>query len=192
MHKIILKPGKEQSILRFHPWIFSGAIKSFDEDLAEGDLVKVFSAKNEFLAIGQYQIGSIAVRIVSFVDVPVAYAFWKERINQAYTMRFNLGLVQNPLTNVYRLIHGEGDGLPGLIIDIYDKTAVIQFHTVGMFLVKEHITNALLEVLGNQITAIYDKSEGTMPFKAKVKPVNGYVFGNSNPTPVVEYGNRFI
>jgi 23S rRNA (cytosine1962-C5)-methyltransferase len=192
MHKIILKPGKEQSILRFHPWIFSGAIKSFDENPIEGDLVKVFSSKNEFLATGQYQVGSIAVRILTFTDVPVDYLFWKEKINLAFNLRVNLGLADNKQTNVYRLIHGEGDGLPGLIIDIYDKTAVLQFHTVGMYLVRDQIVKALLEVMNKRISAIYDKSEGTMPFKAKIRPANGYVYGNNDPAPVTEYGNRFI
>lgn len=192
MHKITLKPGKEQSILRFHPWIFSGAIKNIEGNLTEGELVKVFSSKNEFLAIGQYQIGSIAVRIVTFTDVNIDYNFWMQRIQSAFALRMRLSLTDNNLTNVYRLIHGEGDGMPGLIVDIYDKTAVLQFHTVGMFLVKEDIVRALLEVMGNRITAIYDKSEGTLPFKAKVKAQNGYVYGNLAPAPVLEYGNKFL
>lgn len=192
MHKITLKPGKEQAIFRFHPWIFSGAIKNMEGNLTEGELVKVFSSKNEFLAIGQYQIGSIAVRIVTFADVNIDFSFWKQRIQNAFALRTSLNLVDNKLTNVYRLIHGEGDGMPGLIIDIYNKTAVLQFHTVGMFLVKEDIVRALLEVMGNRITAVYDKSEGTLPFKAKVKAENGYVYGNTEPAPVMEYGNKFL
>jgi 23S rRNA (cytosine1962-C5)-methyltransferase len=139
MYKITLKPGKEQSILRFHPWIFSGAIKSIEGNPSEGELVSIFSNKNEFLAKGQYQIGSIAVRILAFADINIDYLFWKERIQQAFTLRMSLGLADSILTNVYRLIHGEGDGMPGLIVDVYDKTAVLQFHTVGMYLVKEHI-----------------------------------------------------
>lgn len=192
MHKITLKPGKEPSILRFHPWIFSGAIKNIEGNLTEGELVKVYSSKNEFLAIGQYQIGSIAVRIITFSEENVDYGFWRQRIQNAFALRISLNLTDNNLTNVYRLIHGEGDGMPGLIVDIYDKTAVLQFHTVGMFLVKDDIVRALLEVMGNRITAIYDKSEGTLPFKAKVKAQNGYVYGNSAPTPVLEYGNKFL
>jgi 23S rRNA (cytosine1962-C5)-methyltransferase len=189
--KIILKSGKEQSIMRLHPWIFSGAIKQITQQVEEGQLVELTDNTGAFLAIGQYQVGSIAVRIISFEDVEIDYAFWKKKIESAFQMRCSLGFDNNPDTNVYRLIHGEGDGLPGLIVDFYNGTAVTQYHNVGMYLVKDHVNKALQEVLGDRLTAIYDKSEGTMPFKAQVKPENGYVWGESLSNSVLEYGNTF-
>jgi 23S rRNA (cytosine1962-C5)-methyltransferase len=191
MIKIILKAGKDQSILRYHPWIFSGAIKSIEGKPAEGDLVIVYSVKNEFLAIGHYQIGSIAVRIISFENVDIDYSFWKNKIFQAWQFRKNLGLIENANTNVYRLIHGEGDGLPGLIIDIYNNTAVMQSHSVGMYLVRNEISKVIQEIYDNKISSVFDKSEATLPFKANTGAKNDFIFGNSQPNVVLEYGNQF-
>jgi 23S rRNA (cytosine1962-C5)-methyltransferase len=189
--KVILKPGKEQSIKRLHPWIFSGAIKNISGALSEGQPVEVVNHNGEFLAIGHYQIGSIAVRILSFKNIPIDSLFWKSKIQSAFNLRHKLGLTENNDTNVYRLVNGEGDELPGLIVDLYNGTAVTQFHSVGMYLVKDEIVKALQEVLGSRLFAVYDKSEGTMPFKAEIKAVNGYLWGNSETAFVKEYGNLF-
>ena len=188
---IILKPGKEQSIMRRHPWIFSGAIQSMSEKPEEGHLVRLLDSKGGFLALGHYQIGSIAVRIISFSEVAIDDVFWNSKIASAYNMRQNLGFINNKETNVFRLIHGEGDDMPGLIVDFYNGTAVTQFHSVGMYLVKDQIVKALQEILGKNLKAIYDKSENTMPFKAPVRPKNGYLFGSASETRVLEYGNQF-
>ena len=148
MSKIILKAGKEKSLLRRHPWVFSGAIAQIEGQPAEGDIVKVYSHTQEFLAAGHYQIGSIAVRILSFDERPIDQPFWKERIGQAYRTRIAIGLADNPHNNVYRLVHGEGDDLPGLVIDYYAGVAVVQFHSVGMYRNKDEICRALQEVMG--------------------------------------------
>lgn len=191
MNKIILKAGKDKSVFRYHPWIFSGAIARTEGDLREGDVVKVYNPDNRFLAIGHYQIGSIAVRILSFEDTEINFAFWKNKIARAYEMRCKLGLSGNPLNNVYRLVHGEGDDLPGLVIDYYAGVAVVQFHSVGMYLERENIARALLEVMGNQLTAIYDKSEGTLPYKAAIEPHNGYLYGKAENFIALENGLKF-
>lgn len=191
MNKIILKAGKDKSVFRYHPWIFSGAIARTEGDLREGDVVKVYNPDNRFLAIGHYQIGSIAVRILSFEDTEINSAFWKNKIARAYEMRCKLGLSGNPLNNVYRLVHGEGDDLPGLVIDYYAGVAVVQFHSVGMYLERENIARALLEVMGNQLTAIYDKSEGTLPYKAAIEPHNGYLYGKAENFIALENGLKF-
>lgn len=188
---IILKPGKEQSVMRRHPWIFSGAIKQIEGKVEDGSLVKILDSKNQFLALGHYQIGSIAVRIISFENVTIDYNFWKTTILNAYNMRKALGYTANEHTNVYRLVHGEGDGLPGLIIDYYNGTAVTQFHSIGLYLHKEDIIEALKDLYGAKLKAIYDKSEGTMPFKAPVRPINGLLWGTGSSDVVVEYGNKF-
>lgn len=191
MNKIILKPGKDRSIFRLHPWIFSGAIAHIEGELQEGDIVSVYNPENHFLAIGHYQIGSIAVRVLSFTERAIDYSFWKERIAQAYAMRQTIGLADMPGNNVYRLIHGEGDDLPGLVVDYYGGVAVIQFHSVGMYLERENIAKALLEVMGEQLTAIYDKSESTLPFKAAIEPKNGYLYGKAENFIALENGLKF-
>lgn len=191
MDKIILKPGKERSVFRLHPWIFSGAIAKKEGELQEGNLVKVYSSDNHYLATGHYQIGSIAVRILTFDDQTIDYDFWKERIGNAWKMRQNLGLTGSATNNVCRLIHGEGDHLPGLVVDFYAGVAVIQFHSIGMYLEKENITQALLEIMGDQITAIYDKSEGTLPYKAAINPQNGYLYGKAENFIAMENGLKF-
>lgn len=191
MNKITLKTGKDRSLFRYHPWVFSGAIAHIEGDIQEGDLVKIYNAQNQYLATGHYQIGSIAVRILTFEEKEIDYNFWKERIAQAYALRQAVGLIGNPDNNVYRLIHGEGDNLPGLVIDIYAGIAVTQFHSVGMYLQRETIAHALLEVMGGQLTAIYDKSESTLPFKAPIDPHNGYLYGTADNFIALENGLKF-
>lgn len=191
MNKIVLKPGKEKSLYRLHPWVFSGAIADMSGKPEEGEVVEIYNHDNEFLAIGHYQIGSIAVRILSFKQEEINYQFWKDRIQQAYQTRIAIGLANNPINNVYRLVHGEGDDLSGLVVDYYAGTAVIQFHSVGMFRAKDDICRALQEVLGNQLTAIYNKSEGTLPYKAGLNPQNGYLFGQTNNFIATENGLKF-
>ncbi len=189
--KLILKSGKDQSLLRFHPWVFSGAIKDTVGFPAEGDVVEVYSNKDEFLGIGHYQIGSITVRVFSFQQVNPAFEFWKSKIQQAYNLRVALGLAGSGHTNVYRLVNAEGDGMPGLIIDYYNGTAVMQMHSIGMFRIKEELAKALKEIYGHELVSVYDKSEGTIPFKAQIQPKNGYILGEGQPEAVSEYNNFF-
>lgn len=175
MNRIYLKPRKEESLKRFHPWVFSGAIQSIKGKPEEGEVVEVFSADNEFLALGHYQIGSITVRVLSFSSCPVDADFWEERIRSAYEMRKSIGLVRNDNTT-YRLVHGEGDFLPGLIVDIYDHTAVVQAHSAGMHLVRNDLARAIVKVVEG-VTQVYYKSETTLPFKAGLQPEDGYLTG---------------
>lgn len=191
MHKIILKPGKEQSLKRFHPWVFSGAIKNITGNVDEGDLVEVTDVRGNFLGLGHYQIGSIAVRIVSFSQVDIDASFWEKKIEQAWILRKVAGLAGNPQTNAFRLVHGEGDGMPGLIIDMYDGTAVMQMHTVSMYRLREILVEALRKVLGDNLHAIYNKSEGTLPFKADLEPTNGFIWGKSTSHIALENGMKF-
>jgi 23S rRNA (cytosine1962-C5)-methyltransferase len=189
--KVILKPGKEQSIMRLHPWIFSGAIKKIDGSPREGDVVEVFSYNLEYLATGHYQIGSIAIRIFSFQQVIPDRDFWMAKIQHAFNFRETLNLTDNPETNVYRLVHGEGDGIPGLIIDFYNGIAVIQTHSVGMFYIRGLIADVLKDIYKNKLLAIFDKSEGTLPFKANLGAKNEFLFGNTPATEIIENGCRF-
>jgi 23S rRNA (cytosine1962-C5)-methyltransferase len=189
--KIFLKAGKEQSLKRFHPWVFSGAIGKSEGKLEEGDPVNVYSADGEFLAMGHCQIGSIAVRLLSFVEVIPDFDFWKTKIEKAWNVRKALGLTENSETSVFRLVHAEGDGMPGLIVDFYNGTAVMQMHTVGMYLVRDLLTKALCDVLGDKLKAVYDKSEKSLPFKAGVESADSYLFGENIETEVLENGLRF-
>ncbi|MCQ2329550.1 MAG: class I SAM-dependent rRNA methyltransferase [Paludibacteraceae bacterium] len=191
MITITLKSGKEDNIRRFHPWIFSGAIKKFSAEPEEGELVRVESSNHEFLALGHYQIGSIAVRILSFTDCPIDRAFYKTKIEAAATMRRAMGLPDEQ-TNSYRLVHGEGDGLPGMVVDIYNNTAVFQAHSIGIHLIREMLAELITETV-NEVTKVYYKSEGTMPHKAKEKAHDGYIIGNFEPTDNIatENGLRF-
>lgn len=189
---ITLRNGKEQSAKRLHPWIFSGAIAKMSGTPDEGDLVKVYSADGEFLAIGHYQKSSIAVRILSFNDIAIDQNFWNERIASAYNYRKQLGLVNNSETNCYRLVHGEGDNLSGLVIDYYNGTAVVQCHSVGMFKNLDCIANALQQTMGEQLTAIYNKSESTLPFKAGIENNDGLLWGEIKTENALEYGNSFF
>lgn len=246
MTKIILKKGREDSLLRYHPWVFSGAIAQIVGEPAEGDIVGVFSQSGEFLAYGHYQVGSIAVRVLSFAGEDVLSPdFWRNMIARALRVRVAAGLaasvpnptlptaehaqaalehiesipepvevpantdlslrqVQRPeeksqrsaLTNCYRLIHGEGDGLPGLIIDYYDGVCVMQAHSVGMFRAKGAICEALKSVFGPSLKAVYDKSSGTAPFKAGLDLVDGYLYRSESFSDdeqvVLENGHRFF
>ena len=188
---IRLKPGKEQSLLRFHPWVFSGAIARMDP-AEEGEIVDVVAANGEFLARGHYQIGSIAVRVLTFdKDEAIDQEFYNKRLSQAYELRKDAGLVGNPDTTAYRLVFGEGDSLPGLVVDVYDTTAVVQMHSVGMWKDRTIIEQALQATMGDGLTAIYNKSEGTLPFKAGLNPVNSYVWGHADKKEAKENGIIF-
>lgn len=190
--KIILKPKKEESLLRFHPWVFSGAIQKIIGNPCEGDVVDVYTCQEQYLATGHYQIGSIAVRVLSFEGEHPDKAFWKRRISEAYLLRKTLGLAENPTNNTYRLVHGEGDCLPGLIIDIYDKTAVLQAHSVGMHLVRKEIAEMIVEVMEGKVKNVYYKSETTLPFKANLDSEDGYLIGEcDNECLAMEYGLKF-
>ena len=189
--KIVLKSGKDQSVKRFHPWVFSGAIKKTYGPLNEGDLVAVYSNKDEFLGIGHYQIGSIAIRIITFKDVEIDYNFWKQKIESAWNLRKAEGFTENENTNVFRLVHAEGDEMPGLIIDFYNGTAVMQMHSIGMFLIRDELVKTLQEVLGNKLKAVYDKSAKTLPFKSEIEASDGYLFSGEPEKEVLEYGLKF-
>lgn len=188
---IQLKKGKEESLKRFHPWIFSGAILRMDDGIEEGELVKVVTFHREFIAIGQYQIGSIAVRILSFRDITIDQEFWKSRLKAALNMRIAIGIADNPTNNTYRLVHGEGDMLPGLIIDCYGKTAVMQAHSVGMHLERLPICEALRSVMGSRIEHVFYKSETTLPFKAELGQQDGFLYGGSDDNVAIENGLKF-
>jgi len=190
--KIILKSGKDQSLRRYHPWVFSGAIKKTYGPLTEGDLVDVEDNKGNFLGTGHYQPGSIAVRIISFEPVEPDETFWRNRLEQAWALRQTSGPADAPDTNVYRLVYGEGDLLPGLIIDYYNGMAVMQFHSTGMYRLREIFANILKEIYEDKLTGIYDKSENTLPFKAGIEPKNGWLYGKAKEGEVTEYGNRFL
>ncbi|WP_165043979.1 class I SAM-dependent rRNA methyltransferase [Dysgonomonas sp. ZJ709] len=183
--KIILKPKKEESLLRFHPWIFSGAVQRKDDNLTEGEVVAVYTNSNEFIAVGHYQIGSIEVRVLSFEEEKIDSRFWQKRLSAALELRKSIGLI-SPTNNSYRLIHGEGDSLPGLIVDVYAGTAVIQSHSVGMHESRMAICDAMREVMGDSLQNIYYKSETTLPFKADLGAENGYLFGGTNVEEVAE------
>ena len=192
MYKVYLKPGKEESLKRFHPWVFSGAIAHFDGEPEEGEVVEIYTSKKEFIAKGHFQIGSIAVRVLSFCwDEAIDAGFWKRKLSIAYDMRRSIGIAGNPTNNTYRLVHGEGDNLPGLVIDIYARTAVMQAHSAGMHLDRMAIADALTEVMGDQIDNIYYKSETTLPFKADLYPENGFLKGGSTDNIAMEYGLKF-
>lgn len=188
---ITLKRGKEESLRRFHPWVFSGAIHHTDEGIAEGDVVRVLTADSTFIAVGHYQIGSIAVRVLSFSDVIIDDDFWRERIAAALNMRQRIGVVDNPQNNTYRLIHGEGDGLPGLVVDCYGSTAVMQAHSVGMHVSRTTIARELTAVMDGRITSVYYKSETTLPYKADLGQENGFIIGGGGDDIAMENGLLF-
>ncbi len=190
--KIILHKGKEKSLERRHPWIFSGAIRETPEDIKEGDVVEIYAAGGQFLAMGHYQVGSITVRLFSFSRQEADRAYWKAKLERAIEYRRTLGLLGSPHTNMLRLIHGEGDGFPGLIVDHYAGVAVIQCHAVGFFLIREMLAELLKEILGDDLRAVYDKSEHTMPFKAPVEPEDKFLIGESGPIEGLEYGHKFM
>ena len=188
---IQLRHGKAESLRRFHPWIFSGAIQRMPDNLTEGQLVRVIDHKGDFLAIGHYQIGSIAIRVLSFVERKIDNEFWKERLSEAFNMRCSIGLVEREDNNTLRLVHGEGDQLPGLIIDLYGKTAVMQAHSVGMHLYRKEIAAALIDVCKGIIENVYYKSETTLPFKADLHEKDGFIIGGNEDNIAIEYGLKF-
>ena len=188
---VVLKRGKEESLKRFHPWVFSGAIHHVDNDVKEGETVRVMTENGDFIAVGHYQIGSIAVRVLSFHDVEIDSNFWESRLKSALDTRLAIGVADNPNNNTYRLVHGEGDNLPGLIIDCYGKTAVMQAHSVGMHVCRHEICQALTKVMGERILHVYYKSETTLPFKAELGQENGFIYGGSDDNTAIENGLRF-
>lgn len=186
-----LKKGKEESLRRFHPWVFSGAIASLSEPIEEGEIVRVCNNSSDFIAIGHFQLGSIAVRILSFEDIEIDKEFWRRKLSIALKMRNSIGIADTANNNTYRLVHGEGDNLPGLIVDIYDKTAVMQAHSIGMHLQKDTIAKALVEVMDKQIDSVYYKSETTLPFKVGDGLENGFIYGQCSDNIALENGLRF-
>ncbi len=195
MKKAILKKGKDESLRRFHPWVFSGAVASIEGDpLEEGELVSVVSAEGETLGLGHWQVGSIAVRMLSFEDEPIDAAFWQGRISEAFAERQAMGVPREGETDMYRLVHGEGDNLPGLVVDVYGDVAVMQAHSVGMHCSRFDITEALRNVLGDSLSAVYYKSETTLPYKASLGQHDGYLWQRdtscSIPSPQTCHENQ--
>lgn len=188
--QIQLRRGKEESLKRFHPWVFSGAIQHMDENVQEGEVVRVVNNGGDFIAVGHYQQGSIAVRVLSFSDVEIDAEFWHSRLQSALQMRISVGIADNPQNNTYRLVHGEGDNLPGLIIDVYGQTAVMQAHSIGMHLMRKEIARALANVMESRILHIYYKSETTLPFMTK-DDMNGFLYGGSDDNIALENGLKF-
>ena len=188
--QIRLRKGKDESLRRFHPWVFSGAIQSMDEGIEEGDVVRVVTFSGDFIAVGHYQQGSIAVRVLTFSDVLIDDDFWSSRFRSALQMRLDIGIADNQQNNTYRLVHGEGDHLPGLIVDVYGKTAVMQAHSIGMHLCRKQIAKALAGVMGSRIANIYYKSETTLPFMT-ADDMNGFLVGGSEDNIATENGLKF-
>lgn len=188
---IYLKHGKEESLKRFHPWVFSGAIHHADDGIEEGDTVRVLTINGEFIAVGHFQVGSIAVRVLSFNDVAIDESFWHSRLQAAIDVRKAIGVMGNPHNNTYRLVHGEGDNLPGLIIDCYGQTAVMQAHSVGMHVCREEVCKALVETMGSDIQHVFYKSETTLPFKAGLGQENYFIYGGSADNIAIENGLKF-
>ena len=192
MYKVYLKPGKEESLKRFHPWIFSGAIARMDGQPEEGEVVEVYTSARQFIAKGHFQIGSIAVRVLSFrQEEEIDADFWRRKLRIARDMRRSIGLIGRADNNTYRLVHGEGDNLPGLVVDVYARTAVMQAHSAGMHLDRMAIAEALADVMQEEIDNIYYKSETTLPYKADLYPENGFLRGGSADNVATEYGLRF-
>ena len=189
--KIYLKKGKEESLKRFHPWVFSGAIQHQPENIAEGAVVRVMTAGGESIAVGHFQIGSIAVRVLSFDDEEVNDNFWHGKLQSAFDMRRSIGIVDNPDNNTYRLVHGEGDNVPGLVIDVYGETAVMQAHSVGIHVERHRIASQLIIVMGDRVKNVYYKSETTLPFKAGLEQEDGFIIGGSKDNVALENGLKF-
>jgi 23S rRNA (cytosine1962-C5)-methyltransferase len=197
MLKITLKSGRDEAVRRFHPWIFSGAIKTIEGDATDGALVEVYSSKDEWLAIGHFQQGSsITVRVISFEKTLSDLDFWKKKLQNAYNYRQCIHLADNEATDCYRLVHAEGDGLPGLIIDIYADTAVVQCHSIGMHLQRKLLAEALIAVFGTRLKAVYDKSRETLPENYAKRMTNSYLYGtgedSENGKRCIENGNAFM
>jgi len=188
---IYLKKGKEESLNRFHPWIFSGAIRHMDDGIEEGEIVNVYTYSNDFIAVGHYQIGSITVRVLSFSNIEINHDYWCKRLNAAFKVRQSIGIADSFENNTYRLVHGEGEFLPGLVIDCYGETAVMQAHSVGMHVCREDICRALIEVMGSRIRYVYYKSETTLPYKAELGQENGFIYGKTENDVALENGLKF-
>lgn len=199
MRQVYLKRGKEESLLRFHPWVFSGAIQYADKGIDEGEVVRVVNSQGDFIAVGHYQMGSIAVRVLSFSDDSIDETFWGKRLASALSVRQSVGLADNPRNNTYRLVHGEGDLLPGLVIDVYGQTAVMQAHSVGMHLCRETIARQLVQVMDGRIAHVYYKSETTLPGKmrhdetgmADDGTLSYFIYGGSDDNTAMENGLLF-
>ena len=189
--KIILRPKREVAVKRFHPWVFSGAIKKIEGTPEDGNVVEVYSSTGKYLATGHYHKGSIMVRIFSFQATQSNPGFWQNKLAQAYALRKRLGLTENPSTDCFRLVHGEGDGLPGLVIDLYGETAVVQCHSIGMHREREKLAEGLKAVFGNRLKSIYDKSEESLPATYAATVQNQYLFGEFSDKPVLENGQKF-
>lgn len=188
---LYLKRGKEESLKRYHPWIFSGAIQKIEGDPDEGEVLRILNAEGNFIAVGQWQVGSIAVRVLSFEDEIIDAAFWERKIKVAYTLRKVMGVAGRADNDTYRLIHGEGDFLPGLVVDVYGKTAVMQAHSVGMHVSRMDIAKAIVKVTEGAVENIYYKSETTLPYKAELGQENGFIIGESNNNVATENGLNF-
>ncbi len=188
---LYLKKGKDESLRRYHPWVFSGAVQRIDGETQEGDVVRVLAADGKFMAIGHWQIGSIAVRVLSFRDITIDNDLWFARLSAALEVRKAIGVAGNPQNNTYRLVHGEGDNLPGLIVDVYGKTAVMQAHSVGMHIHRNEIAAALKQVMGGELENVYYKSETTLPFKADLGQENGFLIGGAADNVALENGLKF-
>jgi 23S rRNA (cytosine1962-C5)-methyltransferase len=189
MMQLFLKKGREESLLRFHPWVFSGAIDKMKGKADEGDVVEVYSYAGDFLGTGHYQQGSITVRILSFIQRSIDLSFWEDALMKAFALRRVCGLAGSSHTSAYRLVHGEGDNLPGLIIDIYGNTAVLQAHSIGMFKDRKIITTALRKIYGGQLVAVYDKSSGTLSSENNKETADSYLFQEGQPSTVVLENN---
>ncbi|MBQ2210325.1 MAG: class I SAM-dependent rRNA methyltransferase [Prevotella sp.] len=188
--QIRLRKGKEESLRRFHPWVFSGAIQSMDEGIEEGEVVRVVTISGDFIAVGHYQQGSIAVRVLTFNDVEIDDTFFESRLRSALQMRCAIGIADNPQNNTYRLVHGEGDNLPGLIIDVYGETAVMQAHSIGMHLMRKQIARSLAVVMKERLAHVYYKSETTLPFMT-ADDMNGFLVGGGDNNIATENGLKF-
>ena len=189
--KIYLRKGKEESLLRFHPWIFSGAISHTSEELTDGELAEVYAADGHFLAVGHFQLGTIAVRVLSFAQETIDTDFWRRKLSSALQVREALGLVDHPDNNTFRLVHGEGDNLPGLVVDCYGTMAVMQAHSVGMHLARHDIARALVDVMGERVSSVFYKSETTLPFLDGADHENGFLYGKNGGDIAIENGLQF-
>lgn len=188
--QIQLRKGKDESLRRFHPWVFSGAIQQMEQGIEEGEIVRVVTCSGDFIAVGHYQQGSIAVRVLSFSDVQIDDEFWHSRLKSALRMRQAIGIADNPDNNTYRLVHGEGDNLPGLIIDVYGQTAVMQAHSIGMHQCRKQLARVLADVMASRVQHIYYKSETTLPFMT-ADDMNGFLYGGSDDNIATENGLKF-
>lgn len=189
--QLTLKRGKDSSLLRYHPWIFSGAIAAKEQGITDGDIVKVYTHEGKFIAVGHYQTGSIAVRVLSFADEEIDYSFWRSRLQSALNLRRDIGLTDLEGNNTFRLVHGEGDNLPALIVDIYGKTAVVQAHSAGMHHARHEIAKAIQDVTDGMIEAVYYKSGTTLPFAEELNASDCFLIGKSNDNIALEYGLKF-